>query len=62
MLYLPLEPAECSGYTLPFVTEKEISEVVKFWKAQGEAEYVHGFLEGPKEDTGKRTTAERRRQ
>ena len=37
----------------PFVTEKEISEVVKFWKAQGEAEYAHGFLEGPKEDTGK---------
>ena len=23
-----------------------------FWRAQGEAEYVHGFLEGPKEDTG----------
>jgi S-DNA-T family DNA segregation ATPase FtsK/SpoIIIE len=36
------------------VTEKEISAVTSFWKAQGEAEYVHGFLEGPKEDaTGK---------
>jgi len=37
----------------PFVTEKEISAVTAFWKAQGEAEYVHGFLEGPKEDAGK---------
>jgi S-DNA-T family DNA segregation ATPase FtsK/SpoIIIE len=37
----------------PFVTEKEISAVTAFWKAQGEAEYVHGFLEGPKEEPGK---------
>jgi S-DNA-T family DNA segregation ATPase FtsK/SpoIIIE len=36
----------------PFVTEKEISAVTEFWKAQGEAEYVHGFLEGPKDDKG----------
>jgi S-DNA-T family DNA segregation ATPase FtsK/SpoIIIE len=27
--------------------------VVDFWKAQGEAEYVHGFLEGPKDDPAK---------
>ncbi|HEY5214859.1 MAG TPA: DNA translocase FtsK, partial [Acidobacteriaceae bacterium] len=34
----------------PFVTEKEISAVTEFWRAQGEAEYVHGFLEGPKDE------------
>jgi len=35
------------------VTEKEIAAVTAFWKAQGEAEYVHGFLEGPKDEKGK---------
>jgi S-DNA-T family DNA segregation ATPase FtsK/SpoIIIE len=53
MLYLPPGTSRVQRVHAPFVTEKEISEVVKFWKAQGEAEYVHGFLEGPKEDTGK---------
>jgi len=53
MLYLPPGTSRVQRVHAPFVTEKEISEVVKFWKAQGEAEYVHGFLEGPKEDVGK---------
>jgi DNA segregation ATPase FtsK/SpoIIIE, S-DNA-T family len=53
MLYLPPGTSRVQRVHAPFVTEKEISEVVKFWKAQGEAEYAHGFLEGPKEDTGK---------
>src|SRR5579862_1597516 len=53
MLYLPPGTSRVQRVHAPFVTEKEISEVVKFWKAQGEAEYVHGFLEGPKEDSGK---------
>jgi S-DNA-T family DNA segregation ATPase FtsK/SpoIIIE len=53
MLYLPPGTSRVQRVHAPFVTEKEISEVVKFWKAQGEAEYVHGFLEGPKEDMGK---------
>jgi S-DNA-T family DNA segregation ATPase FtsK/SpoIIIE len=53
MLYLPPGTSRVQRVHAPFVTEKEISEVVSFWKAQGEAEYVHGFLEGPKEDTGK---------
>ncbi len=57
MLYLPPGTSRVQRVHAPFVTEKEISEVVKFWKAQGEAEYVHGFLEGPKEDTGKEMTA-----
>jgi S-DNA-T family DNA segregation ATPase FtsK/SpoIIIE len=53
MLYLPPGTSRVQRVHAPFVTEKEISEVVKFWKAQGEAEYVHGFLEGPKEDAAK---------
>jgi DNA segregation ATPase FtsK/SpoIIIE, S-DNA-T family len=53
MLYLPPGTSRVQRVHAPFVTEKEISAVVAFWKAQGEAEYAHGFLEGPKEDTGK---------
>jgi S-DNA-T family DNA segregation ATPase FtsK/SpoIIIE len=52
MLYLPPGTSRVQRVHAPFVTEKEISAVVAFWKAQGEAEYAHGFLEGPKEDTG----------
>jgi S-DNA-T family DNA segregation ATPase FtsK/SpoIIIE len=50
MLYLPPGTSRVQRLHAPFVTEKEISAVTAFWKAQGEAEYVHGFLEGPKED------------
>jgi S-DNA-T family DNA segregation ATPase FtsK/SpoIIIE len=53
MLYLPPGTSRVQRVHAPFVTEKEICAVVDFWKAQGEAEYVHGFLEGPKEDAGK---------
>jgi S-DNA-T family DNA segregation ATPase FtsK/SpoIIIE len=53
MLYLPPGTSRVQRVHAPVVTEKEISAVTSFWKAQGEAEYVHGFLEGPKEDTGK---------
>jgi DNA segregation ATPase FtsK/SpoIIIE, S-DNA-T family len=53
MLYLPPGTSRVQRVHAPFVTEKEISAVTAFWKAQGEAEYVHGFLEGPKEDSGK---------
>jgi S-DNA-T family DNA segregation ATPase FtsK/SpoIIIE len=34
----------------PFVTEKEIAAVVEFWKAQAQAEYIHHFLEAPKDE------------
>jgi S-DNA-T family DNA segregation ATPase FtsK/SpoIIIE len=51
MLYLPPGTSRVQRVHAPFVTEKEISAVTEFWKAQGEAEYVHGFLEGPKDDT-----------
>ncbi|HUZ93354.1 MAG TPA: DNA translocase FtsK [Edaphobacter sp.] len=53
MLYLPPGTSRVQRVHAPFVTEKEISAVTAFWKAQGEAEYVHGFLEGPKDETGK---------
>jgi S-DNA-T family DNA segregation ATPase FtsK/SpoIIIE len=50
MLYLPPGTSRVQRVHAPFVTEKEISAVTAFWKAQGEAEYVHGFLEGPKDE------------
>jgi S-DNA-T family DNA segregation ATPase FtsK/SpoIIIE len=53
MLYLPPGTSRVQRVHAPFVTEKEISAVTEFWKAQGQAEYVQGFLEGPKEDAGK---------
>jgi len=57
MLYLAPGTSRVHRLHAPFVTEKEISAVTEFWKAQGEAEYVHGFLEGPKDDAGKDTDA-----
>ena len=53
MLYLPPGTSRVQRVHAPFVTEKEIAAVTAFWKAQGEAEYVHGFLEGPKDDKGR---------
>ena len=52
MLYLPPGTSRLQRVHAPFVTEKEIAAVTEFWRAQGEAEYVQGFLEGPKEDKG----------
>ena len=53
MLYLPPGTSRLQRVHAPFVTEKEISAVTEFWRAQGEAEYVQGFLEGPKDDKEK---------
>ncbi|GAA3767663.1 hypothetical protein GCM10022270_30360 [Terriglobus aquaticus] len=50
MLFLPPGTSRLQRVHAPFVTEKEISDVVSFWKGQGEAEYVEGFLEGPKDE------------
>src|ERR1035438_4166904 len=58
MLYLPPGTSRVQRVHAPFVTEKEIAAVTEFWKAQGEAEYVHGFLEGPKDDKGKEIDGE----
>jgi len=53
MLFLPPGTSRVQRVHAPFVTEKEITAVVEFWKAQGEAEYVTGFLEGPKDEKGR---------
>jgi DNA segregation ATPase FtsK/SpoIIIE, S-DNA-T family len=55
MLYLPPGTSRVQRVHAPFVTEKEIAAVTEFWKAQGEAEYVQGFLEGPKDEAGRDT-------
>ena len=52
MLFLPPGTSRLQRVHAPFVTEKEIAAVTAFWKAQGEAEYVEGFLDGPKEEKG----------
>ena len=50
MLYLPSGSARVHRLHAPFVTEKEIAAVVEFWKAQAQAEYIHNFLEAPKDE------------
>ncbi|MGI4829258.1 MAG: DNA translocase FtsK 4TM domain-containing protein [Janthinobacterium lividum] len=50
MLFLPPGTSRLQRVHAPFVTEKEIAAVTGFWKAQGEAEYVEGFLDGPKDE------------
>ena len=49
MLYLPPGTSRLHRVHAPFVTEKEIAAVTDFWKKQGAAEYVQGFLEAPKD-------------
>jgi S-DNA-T family DNA segregation ATPase FtsK/SpoIIIE len=53
MLFLPPGTSRLQRVHAPFVTEKEISSVTEFWKKQGEAEYVQGFLESPKDEKGR---------
>ncbi len=62
MLYLPPGTSRVQRVHAPFVTEKEISAVTEFWKAQGEAEYVEGFLEGPKDESRQGRRRRRRKQ
>jgi S-DNA-T family DNA segregation ATPase FtsK/SpoIIIE len=49
MLFLPPGTSRLHRIHAPFVTEKEIAAVTDFWKSQGTAEYVQGFLEAPKD-------------
>jgi S-DNA-T family DNA segregation ATPase FtsK/SpoIIIE len=49
MLYLPPGTSRLHRIHAPFVTEKEIAAVTDFWKKQGTADYVTGFLEAPKD-------------
>jgi len=53
MLFLPPGTSRLQRVHAPFVTEEEIAKVVEFWKKQGEAEYVSGFLEAPKDAAGR---------
>jgi DNA segregation ATPase FtsK/SpoIIIE, S-DNA-T family len=58
MLFLPPGTSRLQRLHAPFVTEKEIAAVVDFWKNQGEAEYVQGFLESPRDEKGRDLDAE----
>jgi S-DNA-T family DNA segregation ATPase FtsK/SpoIIIE len=53
MLFRPPGTSRLMRLHAPYVSEKETAAVVEFWKAQGEAEYVEGFLEAPREERGK---------
>jgi S-DNA-T family DNA segregation ATPase FtsK/SpoIIIE len=50
MLFLPPGTSRLIRLHAPYVSEKETAAVVNFWKEQGNAEYVEGFLESPKEE------------
>ena len=50
MLFLPPGTSRLMRLHAPLVTEKETAAVVAFWKEQGDAEYVQGFLESPKDE------------
>jgi DNA segregation ATPase FtsK/SpoIIIE, S-DNA-T family len=50
MLFLPPGTSRLMRLHAPYVSEKETAAVVGFWKSQGEAEYVEGFLESPKDE------------
>ncbi|MDR3750051.1 MAG: DNA translocase FtsK [Terracidiphilus sp.] len=50
MLFLPPGTSRLVRLHAPYVSEKETAAVVNFWKEQGEAEYVEGFLESPKDE------------
>jgi S-DNA-T family DNA segregation ATPase FtsK/SpoIIIE len=53
MLFLPPGTSRLQRVHAPFVTEQEIAAVTDFWKKQGQAEYVSGFLEAPKDAAGR---------
>jgi S-DNA-T family DNA segregation ATPase FtsK/SpoIIIE len=50
MLFLPPGTSRLMRLHAPYVSEKETAAVVGFWKEQGMAEYVEGFLESPKDE------------
>jgi S-DNA-T family DNA segregation ATPase FtsK/SpoIIIE len=50
MLFLPPGTSRLARLHAPYVSEKETAAVVGFWKAQGQAEYVEGFLESPRDE------------
>jgi DNA segregation ATPase FtsK/SpoIIIE, S-DNA-T family len=50
MLFLPPGTSRLMRLHAPYVSEKETAAVVTFWKDQGQAEYVEGFLESPRDE------------
>jgi S-DNA-T family DNA segregation ATPase FtsK/SpoIIIE len=50
MLFLPPGTSRLMRLHAPYVSEKETAAVVRFWKEQGQAEYVEAFLESPKDE------------
>ncbi len=50
MLFLPPGTSRLLRLHAPYVSEKETAAVVQFWKEQGTAEYVEGFLDSPKDE------------
>jgi DNA segregation ATPase FtsK/SpoIIIE, S-DNA-T family len=50
MLFLPPGTSRLLRLHAPYVSEKETAAVVAFWKDQGMAEYVEGFLESPRDE------------
>ena len=50
MLFLPPGTSRLVRLHAPYVSEKETAAVVNFWKEQGSAEYVEGFLDSPKDE------------
>jgi S-DNA-T family DNA segregation ATPase FtsK/SpoIIIE len=50
MLFLPPGTSRLMRLHAPYVSEKETAAIVQFWKDQGQAEYVQGFLESPKDE------------
>jgi len=57
-LFLPPGTSRLQRVHAPFVTEKEIAAVTEFWKKQGEAEYVQGFLDAPRDEQGRELSGE----
>ena len=50
LLFLPPGTSRLVRLHAPYVSEKETAAVVDFWKSQGTAEYVEGFLDSPKDE------------
>src|ERR1035438_9414539 len=50
MLFLAPGTSRLMRLHAPYVSEKETAAVVAFWKDQGQAEYVEGFLESPRDE------------
>ena len=50
LLFLPPGTSRLMRLHAPYVSEKETAAVVEFWKNQGSAEYVDGFLDSPKDE------------